>query len=288
MMITLAPLVVVAFSASSALSAAPSTSSRPLLQSELHLLSEQRFVSIPRWLSDAQIDGLQADAIACGRSIGATECGVGREGRVNERVRLSRECSFYPPPPNAAGVMAERAALIEVVRKLRGELQASSTLDLPYLEPFETELAYLLYPVGGHYKRHLDVPHREAGWKLQGRASSDGGSFCGGRTRRVVSFILYLNRAWPDANGGKLRVYEAHDVVASRRDLEADDLLLDSLPAHAEDITPEGGTLVLLMSSDIEHMVRETHGERQCIVGWFNEYREERVDDCDTFGTRTR
>jgi Rps23 Pro-64 3,4-dihydroxylase Tpa1-like proline 4-hydroxylase len=154
---------------------------------------------------------------------------------------------------------------------------------LPYLEPFETELSYLLYPVGGHYRRHLDIPRTQiAGWKLQGRAASDGGSFCGGRTRRVVSFILYLNRNWDRANDGQLRVYAAHEHT--KRSAPA----AGRATPHVADVTPEGGTLVLLMSGDVEHMVRETHAARQCIVGWFNEYHEERVADRSTFGTHTR
>ena len=168
------------------------------------------------------------------------------------------------------------------------QLQASATMALPYLEPFETELNYLLYPIDGHYKRHLDIPLRiDAGWKLQGRAASEGGSFCGGRTRRVVSFILYLNREWDQANGGKLRVYGAYD--GAHGDLSSNPAP-DNGPfaqSQEEDITPEGGTLVVLMSGDVEHMVRKTRAERQCIVGWFNEYREERVANQDTFGTHT-
>ena len=40
------------------------------------------------------------------------------------------------------------------------------------------------------------------------------------------------------------------------------------------------------MSSDVEHLVRETHAERQCVVGWFREYSEERVPDRDAMSTR--
>ena len=157
--------------------------------------------------------------------------------------------------------------------------------------------------MGGHYQRHLDIPRGDhAGWKLQGRPGFHGGSLCGGRTRRVVSFILYLNRAWDHTDGGALRVYSAYDQgtpQASGPAARQRQPPVQQPPSYAatagrmlqppvyeevqhasqaaEDIMPEGGTLVLLMSGDVEHMVRETHAERQCIVGWFNEYREERV-----------
>lgn len=257
---------------------------RPLKQSELRVLDAQRYVVVPHWLSDEQTDRLQLDAIAVDASDSAFDCCVGSASggaRLDHSVRRSRQCPFYPPPSNAAGCVAARSSFIDDVKRLRVQLQASATMALPYLEPFETELNYLLYPVGGHYKRHLDIPRQQdAGWKLQGRTASEGGSFCGGRTRRVISFILYLNRDWDHAHGGKLRVYAAHD--------HANGGLATAPAAHVEDVVPEGGTLVLLMSGDVEHMVRETRAERQCIVGWFNEYRQERVADQDTFGTRTR
>jgi len=256
---------------------------RSLRQSELQLFDDQRYLVVKDWLSAPQTDHLQADAIAVGTSSSAFDCCVGsRDGgaRLDHTVRRSRACPFYPPPPNAAGSVAVRSRLIQDVQKLRMQLQASAIIALPYLEPFETELSYLLYPIGGHYHRHLDIARgRDSGWTPQGRKASEGGSFCGGRTRRVVSFILYLNRKWDGANGGNLRVYAAHEFSTGAAHKPA--------APHVEDVVPEGGTLVLIMSGDVEHMVRETRAERQCIVGWFNEYREERIADRDTFGTHT-
>ena len=217
-------------------------------------------------------------------------------------VRRSRQCHFYGEgsAANAVGSVAVRDAFIDAVAGLRRELQGSRTISLPYLEPFETELSFLLYPVGGHYKRHLDIPRsKDAGWKLKGRSSEDGGSFTGARTRRVISFILYLNKQWDVADGGELRVYNAyppadgpprgphHAAAVGTHASDASSEHGSTPPDFAADVTPEGGTLVLMMSGDVEHMVRETRAERQCIVGWFNEYREERVADMDTLGTRT-
>lgn len=258
------------------------------MQSELRVLGDERYVVIRNWLSSEQIDDLQADAIAVDATQSSFDCCVGSidgGARLDHSVRRSRQCHFYPPPSNAAGSVAARASLIDDVRRLRVQLQASATVPLPYLEPFETELSYLLYPVGGHYRRHLDIPRRQdAGWKLQGRAASESGSLCGGRTRRVISFILYLNREWDHTDGGELRVYPAHEHAVP---LRSDPRAHGPVGEHVEDVVPEGGTLVLLYSGDVEHMVRETRAERQCIVGWFNEYREERVADLDTFGTHT-
>ena len=52
-------------------------------------------------------------------------------------------------------------------------------------------------------------------------------------------------------------------------------------------VMPEGGTLLIFMSGEIEHRVRTTHAERQCIVGWFRESEDGRVPDEDSLSLRT-
>jgi len=255
----------------------------PLLQRQLQHLHDNRYVVIPNWLSATQTDSIRDDALAVNAYGSGIDCHVGNggfgEASLDLSVRKSRQCLLYPPPPNAAGNVETRDQLIHAVNTLRSELQASATIALPHLEPFQTELVYLLYPVGGHYMRHLDNKRGESrGWRQQGRLAMDGGSFCGGRTRRVVSFILYLNRHWDEADGGHLRVFPAYE--------QGDGTADSQLRGFTEDIVPEGGTIVLLMSGDVEHLVRETQAERQCVVGWFREYREERVPDLDAMSLR--
>eukprot|EP00966_Prymnesium_polylepis_P130904 3027469-Prymnesium_polylepis.1 len=41
------------------------------------------------------------------------------------------------------------------------------------------------------------------------------------------------------------------------------------------------------MSADVEHLVRETHAERQCVVGWFREYEQVDVPDLAYMSLRT-
>ena len=259
------------------------TGPAPLSPSQLQTLSDNRYVVIKDWACVQQTASIRQDTMDVSAAGYSFDSRTGNSGRVGSAaldtsVRNSRQCPLYPPPSNAAGSVSTRADLIVAVNALRSQLQASRTLALPHLEPFETELSYLLYPRGGHYKRHLDNSKRREGWKLQGRQAADGGSFCGGRTRRVVSFILYLNAKWKASDGGCLRVFPPHEHID--HDDEA------SSAGYTEDITPEGGTLVLFMSSDVEHLVRETHAERQCVVGWFREYSEERVPDRDVMSTR--
>ncbi|EOD13046.1 hypothetical protein EMIHUDRAFT_445922 [Emiliania huxleyi CCMP1516] len=181
---------------------------RPLRTGELERLHRHRYVVVPDWLTRAQTGRLQADAVAVGADSGF-ESAVGSvnfgTARVDTEVRRSRQCSIYPPPRNAAGSVTERDGLVSAVNGLRRELEAAALPALPRLAPFETELNYLLYPIGGHYKRHLDQPRGNSGWQRQGRRAADGGSISGGSLRRVVSFILYLNDEWEDADGGVRR-----------------------------------------------------------------------------------
>ena len=172
------------------------------------------YVVVRNWMTPAETALLQQDAIAVDGHVGK-DCTIGK-GLIRTRddgVRRSRQSPFYPPPPNTAGSTATRAMMIEAADELRRQLQASEALALPQLQPFDTELNYLCYPVGGHYKRHLDQPYGDSGWVQQGRRASNGGSLCGSRTRRVVSFILYLNSGWDAADGGALRVFPAHPRI---------------------------------------------------------------------------
>ena len=164
----------------------PTAAYRPLLPSELRRLKSDRYAVIPNWLTPAEVDALRADALAVDAASGR-ECGVGvpssGTNRRDQSVRRSRQCSLYPPPPVGAGSVELRQTFYDAVGALRDELQACEELALPELADFETELIYLLYPVGGHYMRHLDVPRAGDGWVPKGRRATDGGSLSGAASR---------------------------------------------------------------------------------------------------------
>lgn len=98
------------------------------------------------------------------------------------------------------------------------------------LKSFEGHFAR--YPIGSFYKRHLDqfhaVPHR------------------------IVTFILYLNESWTEADGGQLRMYFPQEDGSER----------------VEDVLPLGGRLVVFLSEEIPHEVLPTRKERISITGW--------------------
>ena len=241
----------------------------PLLPSQLARFHRERYAVIPNWLPPTEIAQLRADALTLDAGGHAVASLVGDAGGAQlengEELRRSRSVGLFPPPPNDEGCVTTRAELIRSVRALRDQLQAAHHLALPRLEPFDIELKYLLYPVGGHFTRHLDAKRENDGWRLNGRSAADGGSFSGSAHRRVVSFILYLNEGWDAADGGALRVYPAYED--GRRGG------LGKSAQHAEDVYPDGGTLVLVDSAAVEHAVLETRKERQCVVGWFREAR---------------
>lgn len=65
---------------------------------------------------------------------------------------------------------------------------------------------------------------------------------------RVLSSVLYLNADWNAGDGGALRLY---------------------LPEGDQDVVPQGGTLALFLSAEIEHEVLPARRERLSIAGWF-------------------
>lgn len=96
-----------------------------------------------------------------------------------------------------------------------------------YLGIRDYECHYTEYPEGTFYKKHVDR-HKTG-------------------SARVVSFVLYLNSDWKEADGGQLRIYGEDE--------------------NYEDILPEAGKLALFLSEK-EHEVLPTMRIRNSITGW--------------------
>lgn len=99
------------------------------------------------------------------------------------------------------------------------------------------ESHFAVYPAGAFYKKHLD--------QFTGDLTKQGDV-------RQVSCILYLNEAWQASDGGQLRIY-----------------LDEADPSKTLDVTPNGGTLVLFLSSRFYHEVLPANCPRMSLTGWF-------------------
>ena len=145
--------------------------------------------------------------------------------------------------------------LVRLIDRLRIELAASS--GWPLLDV--AELQILLYPEGGHYRRHLDVGKR------------------GSRVvRRAVSLVIYLTPdEWEAAvDGGQLRVYSGTPLTETDEEAAAAAAAASAAAAtdvQTFDVPPNAGTLVLFSSAAIWHEVLPTRRERLVVVGWLCE-----------------
>ena len=100
-----------------------------------------------------------------------------------------------------------------------------------FLGLFELESHFAVYPAGAGYKKHLD-------------------QFVGTEDRKITC-ILYLNEDWQESDGGQLRMY-----------------LSPTETKQFIDISPQGGRLVVFVSSDFLHEVLPAKRERISITGW--------------------
>ena len=103
---------------------------------------------------------------------------------------------------------------------------------LLYLGLVDFEAHQALYSEGSYYKKHLD----------QFRDSS----------LRKVTTILYLNDVWQEDDGGELLIYK--------------DMIDENI---VKKILPQGGRLVVFLSSEFPHEVLPAARQRLSITGWF-------------------
>ena len=116
----------------------------------------------------------------------------------------------------------ELAAFFDLVREWIAKLNRYCYLSL---SDFELHLAH--YPAGSFYKKHFDQ------FK--------------GRSNRMITLILYLNKDWKKGDGGELKMY---------------------LREGEKVIEPLNNRLVLFKSADIPHEVLLTNKARLSLTGW--------------------
>jgi SM-20-related protein len=189
-------------------------------------LAEHRWVAVPGFLAPGICDEL-VQWMTLRRQQGAFQragIGKGEAFRLDDGIRSDTVCWLEDGRQDLGDAEKLILAKIESLR-----VRLNQTLYLG-LRDFEGHLT--VYPVGGHYARHVD------------RFSSHGA--------RTVSLVLYLNRNWSKADGGILRIF----------DPGREDRIL-------AEVLPEAGTLALFMSDDMPHEVTVSSRERFSVTGWY-------------------
>lgn len=192
----------------------------PLLQRIVDDLADQGWSQQDAFLPDALIAQLATECRArdAAGKLAAAAIGRGDGQAVREGIRGDRIQWIEPGQCEACD---QYLAALDTLRRL---INRSLYLGL---EDFEGHFA--LYPPGAFYQKHLD------------RFRDD--------DRRTVSAVFYLNRDWPAAQGGELRLY-----LPDERTL---------------DVPPLAGRLVVFLSGEFPHEVLPASHERLSLTGWF-------------------
>lgn len=188
------------------------------------LLAAQGYAVVPDFLSPAGVASLADEALALRAGGRMQRAGIGKAGEVSVNDELRGDLTHWLAREHATPA---QSAYLDALEGLRLEVNRSLCLGL-----FDFEGHFAIYPPGAFYRRHLD------------RFRGDG--------RRTLTAVLYLNPAWQEAHGGKLRLY-----------LDADG------DGPALDIAPQGGTLVTFLSARFWHEVLPASRDRISITGWF-------------------
>lgn len=101
-----------------------------------------------------------------------------------------------------------------------------------YLGLFDFESHFAKYEKNTFYKKHLDAFQKN--------------------NARKLTFILYLNEAWQEGDGGELKIY-------LNKDNDNENLI----------VKPKAGTLVTFFSEEFYHEVLPSQKERRTYTGWF-------------------
>ena len=188
------------------------------------------YAVVEDFISPTQVKLLKRDVAHLAEHGQFNVAGVGDSStnRVATDVRRCEQSFLFPKIKyEASGTPDSRKMLYPLLDDLREKL-ASNTGEA--LEPLLTEGAYMSYPNGGFYRRHID--------SLAGTATS----------ARAISFICYLTDPsveWVAAHGGALRAYDVPCETGES----------SSRTAH-RDILPASGLLVLFDSALISFWFR--------------------------------
>lgn len=100
-----------------------------------------------------------------------------------------------------------------------------------YLGLFDYECHYAIFKEGAFYKKHIDA--------LKGKSN------------RVLSTVIYLNKNWQATDEGELVIFNEKNKTV------------------LETVVPKAGTMVIFLSEQFPHEVRPAKKMRYSIAGWF-------------------
>ncbi|MEZ0122046.1 MAG: 2OG-Fe(II) oxygenase [Candidatus Reddybacter sp.] len=160
------------------------------------------------------------------------KAGIGRDSKLqlNQVIRSDEICWINNDSDAGAG-------WLEWVESLQAFLNRRLFLGL-----FNSESHFAHYGPGDFYKKHSDA--------FKGQAN------------RVLSMVVYLNKAWQAEDGGELLIYTGEETQAAIK------------------VMPSFGTIVVFLSEDFPHEVLPAQRDRFSIATWFrvNNSNSEKVD----------
>jgi len=218
--------------------AAPAASDVPKLgAAALAQLQREGYLVVENFAPGAVVEHFNhdIDELRADKRFAVAGVGEAATNRVDNTVRECEQCFVYPRGKQSRDLQQ----LYAWIEGLREELHAGGGTPIDALFT-EGLLAY--YPNGGYYRRHVDA--------APGTTSA----------LRAWSFLIYLNRDWSEADGGKLRIFT---------DGGGEEAPAGVTPSFF-DVSPRAGTLVVFDSTRVPHEVLETSSPRRAVVGWFS------------------
>lgn len=179
------------------------------------------YAILPHCIDSAMVGALRARAEAAFAQARMHPAKVGRASGSVRDTAVRGDTILWLDETRAD---ATERGLLASLEGLRRAVNASLWLGL-----FDFEGHYACYPAGAFYARHRDRFRDQ--------------------DTRTLSFVLYLNDAWPDDAGGALRLYR-------------DD-------GSTVDVPPRGGTAVAFLAERFLHEVLPATRPRWSFTGWF-------------------
>ncbi|MNK99825.1 2OG-Fe(II) oxygenase superfamily protein [compost metagenome] len=155
-----------------------------------------------------------------------TQAAVGHGSTKSVHTQIRGDSTLWLEDSQSPALQSE---VSNFLTELMQELNQTLFLGL---KRFESHFAW--YPPGSGYQKHIDN-HQ-------------------GLSHRRVTFVLYLNENWQNADGGELSLFAP-----------------DEPDKKIHSIKPQLGNFVLFRSELFPHQVEESFKVRKSLTGWFRD-----------------